>query len=72
MKYVEENLIEGCVEKLKALGFINATKENIFQDEVYKYHLKTFINSLKGNTDNLDRAIKELFTSIDKKENEAH
>ena len=37
MVYSAENLIEGCVEKLKNLGFANATKENIFQDEVYKY-----------------------------------
>jgi hypothetical protein len=66
MIYSEENLIEGCVEKLKNLGFLNATKENIFQDEVYKYHLKPFINSLKGHTDNLDKAIKELVLKMEK------
>lgn len=65
MIYSEENLIDGCLKKLKNLGFLNATKENIFQDEVYKYHLKTFINSLKGHTDNLDKAIKELVLKME-------
>jgi hypothetical protein len=66
MIYSEDNLIDGCVEKLKTLGFINATKENILRDEVYKYHLKIFMNSLKGHTDNLDIAIKELISKMEK------
>lgn len=66
MTYSTENLIEGCVEKLKTLGFVNATKENIFHDEVYIYHLQTFLNSLKGHTDNLDIAIKELMSKMKK------
>lgn len=66
MIYSKENLIEGCVEKLKTLGFTNANKENILQDEVYVYHLQTFLNSLKGHTDNLDMAIKELVSKMKK------
>ncbi len=64
MKYTKENLIDSCIEKLKTLGFTNASKENIFQDEVYKYHLNPFLNSLKGHTDNLDNAIKELMSKM--------
>lgn len=66
MTYSKENLIEGCVEKLKTLGFVNATNENILHDEVYIYHLKLFLNSLKGHTDNLDVAIKELMSKMKK------
>ncbi len=51
-------------QKLKTLGFVNATKENTLLDEVYTYHLKIFLNSLKGHTDNLDAAIKELMSKM--------
>lgn len=65
MAYSKDNLINVGIEKLKNLGFINVTKENFLLDEVYKYHLKIFKNSLKGQTDNLDMTIKELVSKLE-------
>lgn len=69
MIYSKDKLIEISVRKLKKMGFVNITKENILKDEVYIYHLKAFMNALKGEYENLDVAIKELFSSIDNKGN---
>lgn len=70
MKYSKDKLLDIGIEKLKNYGFINVTKNNVLEDEVYKYHFKKIISFLLGQDDDLDRAIKELFSSIDKKENE--
>lgn len=72
MTYSKDNLLEVSIEKLKTLGFVNVTKSNIFKDEVYKYHFEIFMNSLKGQNEDMDRAIKTLVSSIDKKTNETH
>lgn len=70
MKYSKEKLLDIGIEKLKNFGFINVTKNNVLEDEVYKYHFEKMISFLLGQDDDLDRAIKELFSSIDKKTNE--
>lgn len=67
MNYSKDKLLEIGIEKLKNYGFINVNKNNVFEDEVYKYHFKKFISFLLGQNDDLDAAIKELFSSIDKK-----
>lgn len=68
MTYSKERLIDIGIEKLKNFGFINVNKNNVFDDEVYKYHFKKFISIMLGQNENLDIAIKELFSSIDKKD----
>jgi len=67
MTYSKDKLIDISVSKLQKMGFINITKENIFLDEVYLYHFKAFLNALKGQYENLDVTIKELFFLIDNK-----
>ncbi len=64
MTYSKDNLINVGIEKLKNLGFINVTKSNILQDEVYVYHFKIFMNSLKGQNEDMDMAIKELVSKM--------
>lgn len=66
MNYSKDKLLELGLEKLKNLGFVNVNKKNLFDDEVYKYHLKIFMNSLKGQSDIMDMTIKELVATIDK------
>ena len=68
MIYSKENLVDIGIEKLKNFGFVNVNKKNVFDDEVYKYHFKKFMVIMLGQDENLDVAIKELFSSIDKKE----
>lgn len=68
MIYSKENLVDIGIEKLKNFGFVNVNKKNVFDDEVYKYHFKKFMAIMLGQDENLDVAIKELFSSIDKKE----
>lgn len=68
MTYTKDNLLEIGAEKLKKFGFIHVTKNNVLEDEVYKYHFKKFISFLLGQDEDLDMAIRELFSSIDKKE----
>jgi hypothetical protein len=67
MKYSKDKLINVSVKKLKKMGFVNITKENLFKDEVYIYHFKAFMNALSGQYEDLDVAIKKLFSLIDKK-----
>jgi hypothetical protein len=52
------------------LGFVNVTKTNIFEDEVYKYHFKIFMKSIIGKNEDTDQIIFELFSTIDKNGNE--
>lgn len=65
MTYSKDSLINVAIEKLKNLGFINVTKSNILQDEVYAYHFKIFMNSLKGQNEDMDMTIKELVSKIE-------
>lgn len=66
--YTREKLVDIGVEKLKNFGFINVNKNNVFDDEVYKYHFKKFMSIMLGQNESIDTAIKELFSSIDKKD----
>lgn len=70
MKYSKDKLLNIGIEKLKNFGFLNVTKENIFEDEVYRYHFKKFMSVMLGQEEDIDVAIKELFTSLEKKKNE--
>lgn len=72
MDYSKDKLLELGLEKLRNFGFENVSKKNVFEDEVYKYHLKIFMNSLKGQNDILDITIKELVSTIDKTRNETN
>lgn len=65
--HTREKLVDIGIEKLKNFGFINVNKNNVFVDEVYKYHFKKFMSIMLGQNENLDIAIKELFSNIDKK-----
>ena len=69
-KYSKDKLLDIGIKKLKNFGFVNVTKTNVFEDEVYKYHLKRFMTFLKGKNEDLDQAIDELMSSINKKINE--
>ncbi len=40
-----EILLDAGVQKLKNFGFINVSRENILQDEVYIFYLKRFLHS---------------------------
>jgi hypothetical protein len=71
MAYSKDQLLEIGIHKLKNFGFVNVDKKNVLEDEVYSYHFKKFMSFLLGQNEDLDLAIKELFTSIDKK-NETH
>lgn len=66
MDYSKDKLLELGLEKLRNFGFENVSMKNVFEDEVYKYHLKIFMNSLKGQNDTMDITIKELVSTIDK------
>lgn len=68
----KDKLLELGIDKLKKFGFVNVTEKNVFEDEVYTYHFKKIIYFLLGQSEDLDRSIKELLTSIDKKKNETH
>lgn len=70
MEYTEEKLIGIGIEKLKKFGFIHVNRNNVFLDEVYKYHFKKFISIMLDQDKNLDTTIQKLFSSIDKKHNE--
>lgn len=70
MKNPNDKLLAIGIKKLKTLGFINVTKDNLMHDEVYNYHFRIFTNFLKGQNEDLDRSIDELFASIEKKTNE--
>ena len=65
--YTREKLVDTGIEKLKNFGFINVNRDNVLVDEVYKYHFKKFLSIMLGQDENLDVAIKNLFSSIDKK-----
>lgn len=67
MEYTKEQLLEIGVDKLKNYGFVNVTKSNVFEDEVYCYHFKKFMSFLLGQNEDLDKSIKELLMFIDKK-----
>jgi hypothetical protein len=67
MSYSKDELLEIGINKLRTFGFVNVTKNNVFEDEVYLYHFKKFMSFLLGQNGELDTSIKELFTSIDKK-----
>lgn len=67
MEYSKEKLLEIGVDKLKNYGFVNVTKSNVFEDEVYRYHFKKFMSFLLGQNEDLDKSIKELLMFIDKK-----
>ncbi|MDP1802016.1 MAG: hypothetical protein Q8L81_11730 [Bacteroidota bacterium] len=68
MKYSKDKLLDIGIEKLKNFGFLNVTKENIFEDEVYRYHFKKFISLRLGQENETDVVIKELFANIEKKD----
>jgi hypothetical protein len=70
MKYSKDKLLNIAINKLKTLGFVNVTKTNIFEDEVYKYHFKIFMKSIIGKNEDTDQIIFELFSTIDKNGNE--
>ncbi len=67
MTYSKDELLEMGINKLKNFGFVNVSRKNILEDEVYAYHFKKFMSFLLGQDEDLDSSIKELFTSIDKK-----
>lgn len=68
MIYTKEKLVDIGIEKLKKFGFINVNRENVFYDEVYKYHFIKFMAAMLGQDENLDIAIKDLFSGINKKD----
>lgn len=68
MMHTREKLVDIGIEKLKNFGFVNVNKTNVFVDDVYKYHFKKFMSIMLGQNENLDAVIKELFSSIDKKD----
>jgi hypothetical protein len=70
MRNSKDKLVAIGIKKLKTLGFINVTRDNLFHDEVYRYHFRIFMNFMKGKNDDLDRSIDELFASLEKKTNE--
>jgi hypothetical protein len=67
MKYTKDKLLDIGIKKLKNFGFVNVTKTNIFEDEVYLYYFKRFMVFLKGKSEELDRSIEELFSLANKK-----
>ncbi|MES2132319.1 MAG: hypothetical protein V4506_08200 [Bacteroidota bacterium] len=71
MAYSKDELLELGIKKLKNFGFLNVNRKNVLEDAVYAYHFKKFMSFLLGQSEDLDLAIKELLTSIDKK-NETH
>lgn len=68
MEFTKDSLLDIGIEKLRNFGFLHANKKNVFEDEVYKFYFKKIISSISGQSDDLDSAIKELFSSIDKKD----
>ncbi len=68
MNYSKDQLIEMGVEKLKNFGFVYANKNNVFEDDVYKYHFKKFMSVMSGQNEEQDTAINELFSLIDKQD----
>ncbi|MEO6305226.1 MAG: hypothetical protein ABIP51_18850 [Bacteroidia bacterium] len=71
MKYSKDKILDIGIEKLKNFGFVHVNKKNILEDEVYKYYFKRFISFIIEQDENIDKSIKELFSSIDKKINES-
>jgi hypothetical protein len=67
MKYSKNKLVDIGIAKLKNFGFVNVTKDNIFEDEIYIYYFKIFMNSIREQNENTDRSIDELFSTMDKK-----
>jgi hypothetical protein len=67
MKYSKNKLVDIGVSKLKNFGFVNVTKDNLFDDEVYKYYFKIFMNSIRVQNENAGRSIDELLSVMDKK-----
>lgn len=67
MNFSQQNLIRTGVAKLKNLGFVNVTKDNILKDAVYIYHLKRFLQSELGQFEKKDAEISKLLTLIEKK-----
>lgn len=66
MHYSKDKLIDIGIEKLRNFGFVYADKNNVFEDDVYRYHFKQFMLVMLGRNEKLDRTIKKLFSSIDK------
>lgn len=66
MKYSKDKLLDIGIKKLKNFGFVNVTRTNIFEDEVYMYYFKRFMVFLKGKSEELDRLIDELFSLTNK------
>ena len=64
MTKTKDELLELGIHKLKTFGFVNVTKKNVLEDEVYLYHFKKFMSFHLGQNKDLDKSIKEILTSL--------
>ena len=64
-KISKARLLTLGVEKLKNFGFVNVSKANVLNDEVYRYYLKKFLSTMLGQSDATDAHINELFNTME-------
>jgi hypothetical protein len=61
---IKNKLIKQAVKKLKRLGFINVTEENITTDDAYKLYFKKILLLHLGQNKETDNVIHELLERI--------
>lgn len=70
-KKEEHSLMEGQfikkgISRIKNLGFASITKDNLFEDEVYKALFEQFLRSQLGHSDIVDDVVLNLLSKINK------
>jgi len=59
-----EEIVEFAISKLNSLGFVNVNKSNLLKDEVYLYHFRKLMDTIKGKNDEVDKLINTILKTI--------
>ena len=57
---MKDILITQIINRLRRLGFVHVSKDNIATDEVYSHYFFNMLEGMRGENKETDKAIKQL------------